>query len=110
MPTRAMARVPAILLGLGVAALGAALVWWALVFGVVLSAHALSLREAGICIYDSSGLCQAIAAMCTRDHALNIRVYSPELFWLALGLIGSGLIAVVLRSEMLAPHSPDVDR
>ena len=85
------------LLGLGIAGLVTALVWWALVSEAVLSSETLSLREAGICIYDASGLCQAIATMCKADHALDIRVYSPELFWLAIALITSGLIATAFR-------------
>lgn len=96
---RAINRAPAVLIGLGITALVAALIWWAMVFGVVLQAQTLSLREAGICIVDSSGLCQAIASLCTRDHPLNVRVYTPELFWAALGLIAAGLIAGSLRGE-----------
>lgn len=93
MPIRALARAPAVLLALGLAALIAALLWWGAVFGVVLQAEVLSAREAAICFIDTSGLCQAIASLCTRDHPLNIRVYSPELTWAAFGLIAAGLIA-----------------
>ena len=93
MPIRAFSRAPAVLLGLGLTALIAALFWWGVVFGVVLQAEVLSPREAAICFIDSSGLCQAIASLCTRDHPLDIRVYSPELTWIALGLIAAGLIA-----------------
>ena len=100
MAHRALTRAPGLLLGAGLAALIGALIWWALVFGIVLRAETLSLREAGICIFDSSGLCQAIASLCTQDHPLNVRVYSPELFWVSLGLITAGLIAGSLRNEV----------
>ncbi len=98
MSIRAFTRAPAVLFGLGLTALIAALFWWGVVFGVVLQAEVLSPREAAICFIDSSGLCQAIASLCTRDHPLNIRVYSPELTWAALGLIAAGLIAGCLVS------------
>lgn len=90
-------RAPAILLGSGAVTLVIALIWWALVFGVVLQAEVLTPREAGICLFDTSGLCQAIASLCTRDHVLNIRIYEPEAFWLAVALIGAGTVAAFAR-------------
>ncbi|MGB3720419.1 MAG: hypothetical protein DIU63_10265 [Proteobacteria bacterium] len=96
-------RAPAILLGIGAVTLVIALIWWALVFSVVLEAEVLTPREAGICLFDTSGLCQAIASLCSRDHVLNIRVYEPEAFWLAVGLIGAGTVAAFAR--WLRPRS-----
>src|SRR5690606_22124975 len=93
MPIRALARAPAVLLGLGLTALIAALLRRGVVLGVVLQAEVRSPRAAALCLSDSSGLSQALAPLCTRDHPLNIRVYSPELTWAAFGLIAAGLIA-----------------
>ena len=97
LPYRMIRYVPTVLLGIGGTVLFIALIWWALVFSVVLQAEVLSLREAGICLFDTSGLCQAVASLCTRDHILNVRVYEPEVFWLAVTLIGAGTAAAFTR-------------
>lgn len=98
LPLRRWTRVPAGLVVLGLAVVAAAGTWWALVFGIVVSAGVLSLREAGQCLVDSSGLCQAIAELCTRDHPLGVRVYSPELLWAGLVSTGSGLMLGALAA------------
>lgn len=80
----------------GAAVLVAALVWWGLVYGIVVNAGVLSLREAGHCLVDSSGLCQAIAVLCTQDHPFGVRVYSPDLLFAGLWLTGPGLLIAAL--------------
>ncbi|RAI43910.1 hypothetical protein CH341_11855 [Rhodoplanes roseus] len=67
-------------------------------FGIVVDAGVLSLREAGLCLVDSSGLCRAIAELCTRDHPFGIRVYSPELLWVGLAMAGPGLMIGALAA------------
>lgn len=93
---------------IGVAVIVAALAWWALVYGIVVNAGVLSLREAGHCLVDSSGLCQAIAVLCARDHPFGLGAYAPELLWTGLGLTGSGLILTAvtrLRTPVPEPAS-----
>lgn len=87
---------PAAIAALGVLTIAAALVWWGLVYGIVVNAGVLSLREAGHCLVDSSGLCQAIAVLCTRDHPFSVRVYSPDLLFAGLWLTGPGLLIAAL--------------
>lgn len=89
-------RLPGTVAALGLLAVVAALAWWAVVFGIVVNAGALSLREAGLCLVESSGLCQAIATLCTQDHPLGIRVYSPALLLVGTGMAGGGLLGIGL--------------
>jgi len=86
-------RLGAVLVGSGGLAILFALLWWALVFRVIVSARVLSLREATLCLIDSSGLCQAVVTMCTQNHPLGLRTYSPDLLLLGLALLVSGLAA-----------------
>ncbi|MBX6425806.1 MAG: hypothetical protein IRZ09_07800 [Variibacter sp.] len=81
------------LLFAGVVSLALAAAWWGVTFRTALSTGLLSLREASLCMFDSSGLCEAVAAMCVQDHPLNIRAYSPSLLWIGLSLAGAGLLA-----------------
>jgi hypothetical protein len=104
---------PTLLLAMGVAALAAALAWWGLIYGLMIEAGVLTLSEASWCMGDTSGLCRALATLCTQDHPLGLKVYSPELFWLALALLGTGgvgkVIALALASPLGAPSGSRAD-
>lgn len=89
---------PGLVVGLGAAVLVFALTWWLLVFGIVVSAGVLSIREASLCLVDAAGLCQAITTLCAQDHPLGLRVYSPEAFWAGLALLGPGLLVQALAA------------
>jgi hypothetical protein len=84
---------PALLLATGAGALVLALAWWALIFGIMIEASVLTVREAGWCLGDTSGLCRALATLCTEDHPLGLKVYAPELFWLSLALLAASGVA-----------------
>jgi len=84
--------------GAGALAVLFAVLWWAVVFNVVVSARVLSLREATHCLIDMSGLCQAIVTMCTQNHPLGLKTYSPHLLLLGLALLALGLAAHAIRT------------
>ena len=101
--------VPALLLAGGGVALVASVLWWASVYGLMVEAGVLSTREAVICFTDTSGLCRALATLCTQDHPLGIRVYSPDLSFFALAACGVGLLAwlaVRVAAPRARPLSP----
>lgn len=84
---------PAVLMATGAGALVVAVAWWAAIFGLMIEAGVLTVREAGWCLGDTSGLCRALATLCTEDHPLGLKVYVPEMFWLSLVLLAAGVFA-----------------
>ena len=91
----------AVLVGSGALAIFLALLWWALVFGVVVSAGVLSPREAAICLINSSGLCQAVVALCTQSHVLGVKAYSPDLLLVGLALLVPGILVHAFESRLM---------
>ncbi|BAS00753.1 hypothetical protein [Blastochloris viridis] len=73
-----------------------AVTWWGLIFGLMIEAGVLTVREAGWCMGDTSGLCRALATLCTADHPLGLKTYSPELFWASLCLLAAGAFGRLL--------------
>lgn len=100
----------AILLGTGAIAILLALLWWSLVFGAIVSAGVLSPREATVCLVDSSGLCQAVAALCTQSHAFGLKMYSPDLLLMGLALLLSGIVARVFEFRPIPKRCCQVRR
>jgi hypothetical protein len=94
-------RLHAILVGSGAIAILLALLWWSLVFGAIVSAGVLSPREASICLIDSSGLCQAVVALCTQSHVLGVKTYSPNLLLIGLALVVPGLLVRAFDSRLM---------
>lgn len=75
---------------LGLLVLAAAAVWWWLVFRQVIDASFMTLPQALPCLASDSDTCSLAQALCTRAHALGIKRYWSELFWLGLALVAAG--------------------
>lgn len=84
-------RWPNVVLGLGLASVGAALAWWGVTFWPPVSNDYLSVAEAGRCLVFGSSLCELATALCGTRHAAIVAAYSPLALWLGAAVAFCGL-------------------
>lgn len=83
---------------LGVALVGVAVLWWAVVYGQVIANTGMAPQRTLPCLLRTSDLCSLAMSLCKEWHFLGIRRYSAQLFWIGAGvcLVSAGG-AFVLR-------------
>ncbi len=85
-------HLPAVLLALGGAATGSALVWWGLTYWPSVSNDYLSVAEAGRCLVADSSLCRLATSLCGTRHAVLVAAtYSPLVLWSGAAAAFGGL-------------------
>ena len=80
----------------GTALVGLALVWWYAVFGNIVAEGYGNYRQAGPCLWGSSGYtCQLMLSLCTLDYWLIPKNYRPEIFQTGAALLAVGIFFAV---------------
>lgn len=87
-------RLANILLLLGLATLGGAVLWWASFYGGITRELHASLSDASGCLYSSSGLCALAEGVA---QLVGKTPYNPMLFW--VGVVSS-VAGSVLRLSL----------
>ena len=90
--TRFASRLATFLAAFGVAAVAAAIGWWAILFPIVVDNTGLTWSEALPCIASNSDMCSLAMALCGAHHLFGIQQYSPSLFWAGILFLGSSLL------------------
>jgi hypothetical protein len=79
-------------LALGSATVVAAIAWWWITFGEVISYGYLSLREAGGCLVQNSDICSLAKALCLGSHPRFLVAYWASVFWLGVIVLSASLL------------------
>lgn len=83
---------------LGAGALGAAVIWWTLVFRVVVTQGYMPPLAAARCLATSTFDCELAMSLCTTGHLFGITRYSPALFLAAAAALTLGLALRLVRA------------
>lgn len=74
---------------------GAAIAWWAIVYGQVMVNADFPLVRTLPCMLQTSDRCSLAMSLCKEWHVLGIRRYSPELLWAG---VAAAVLALALGS------------
>ena len=87
-----------LLLALGGATAGSALVWWGLTYWPTVSNDYLSVAEAGRCLVADSSLCRLATSLCGARHVVLVAAsYSPLALWFGAAAAFGGLWSAPAR-------------
>ena len=93
---------PRLFAGLGLLAMGLAVLWWYLVFGLVVARGYGTYLQASQCIWGNDYVCALLLSLCEASHPLLPRFYRPELFWAGLALVLGAAVAGLRLPRKLA--------
>jgi hypothetical protein len=92
------------MIALGLAAASLASLWWGLAYAPVIGTGLMSAGAATGCLAAASYGCQFALSICGSAHPFGLRLYSPALFLLGIGLTAGGVGLFGLRLA-LAPRA-----